>query len=480
MTRPVHLLRCHTKIVATVGPASRSPETLEALIRAGVDIFRMNLSHGSHDDHRENYQRIRAAAAAQGEPVAILADLCGPKVRVGQFAGGSIDLHPGEIVVVTTREVIGSPGLIPSQYTALARDVKPGDRILLDDGLLELRVESTDGTDVKCLVQVGGVLKNRKGMNLPGVAVSSPALTEKDREDARFALDLGVDYLALSFVRRVSDVQDLKTLIAEAGHHTPVIAKIEKPEAMECIDDIIAAADGVMVARGDLGVEMPPEMVPIVQRTLVEHCRLACKPVIVATQMLESMVSSPRPTRAEVSDVSTAVFAGVDAIMLSAETAVGSYPVQAVQMMDRIARQVENTLYLDGRFESLTQEDHEKHLPESLAMRLAIARSISQLSRDLKIQAIAVRTQKGQSAMVVSAARPAAPIVALTMSSEVARRLNLYWGVLPRIIDEEHFAQIRAAAIRETTSMKLAETGHHLLLLSGFGKNEPTVSILTV
>lgn len=478
MTRAEPLLRRRTKIVATVGPASRDSGVIEELIRAGVNVFRMNLSHGSHEEHRENFSRVRAAAAKLGEQIAVLADLCGPKIRVGKFAGGAITLAPGEAVTVTTRDVLGGPGLIPSQYAALARDVRPGDHILIDDGLLELRVLSTDGTDIRCEVITGGLLKDRKGMNLPGVAVSSPSLTEKDRGDSAFALDLGVDFLALSFVRRPWDVADLKKLIAARGHHTPVIAKIEKPEAMDCLDEILAESDGFMVARGDLGVEMPPETVPIVQRELVERCRLAGKPVIVATQMLESMISNPRPTRAEVSDVSTAVFLGADAVMLSAETAAGAYPVKAVQMMDRVARQVESWQFLDAAFHSITVD--EKELPPPLPMRLALAQCTAQLSRDLRVRAVAVRTKHGTSASVVSATRPAAPIVALTFDEAVARRLALCWGVVPRVLGEEEFAQPHAAARRQALALRLAEAGQVILLLSGFGKNEPMVAVLTV
>ncbi len=269
------LHRRRTKIVATIGPASREPAVLEALIRAGVNVFRLNLSHGDHTEHRTNFERIRAASAAGGDPVAVLADLCGPKIRVGRFAGGRIMLEAGQKVSVTTRDVLGEPGLIPSQYAALADDVRPGDRILLDDGMLELHVESVAGSEIVCTVAVGGVLKDRKGMNLPGVLVSSPALTDKDREDARFALDLGVDFLALSFVRDPRDVADLKGLIASTGATTPVIAKIEKPEALDAIDEILDIADGLMVARGDLGVELAPEAVPIVQQDLVQRAASA-------------------------------------------------------------------------------------------------------------------------------------------------------------------------------------------------------------
>jgi pyruvate kinase len=448
------------------------------LILAGVNVFRINFSHGSHAEHRENIERIRAAAVSVPEPVAILADLCGPKVRVGNFRSGQVHLTAGERVVVTTRDVLGEPGLIPTQYAALASDVRPGNRIFIDDGLLELRVEQAAGTEVTCTVITGGPLKDRKGMNLPGVAVSSSALTDKDREDARFAIALGVDFLALSFVRRPEDVRALKTFLAEIGSHTPVIAKIEKPEALDCIDEILAEADGLMVARGDLGVEMPPEKVPIVQRHLIERGRLASKPVIVATQMLESMVHSPNPTRAEVSDVSTAVFLGADAVMLSAETAAGAYPLRAVEMMARVAGQVENWQGLDAGFRSITEDEEE--LPAPLPLRQAVARSTAQLSHDLQVRAIVVRTQHGRSAMVVAATRPSAPIVALTMDERVVRRLSLNWGVIPRLISAEDFAQPIRAARRQAVELGLATEGQFLLLLSGFGKNEPMVTVLTV
>src|SRR5262245_12255075 len=345
--KAVLLKRRRTKIVATLGPASSDPGAIEQLIAAGVDVFRLNMSHGTHAEHRAAYDRVRAAAAQRDAPVAVLVDLCGPKLRVGRFAGGRIDLTAGEQVVVTTRDVPGEPGLIPSQYEALAEDVRPGDRILLDDGLLELRVERVEGTEVGCQVVHGGVLRVRNGMNLPGVDVSAPSFTEKDREDTRFALEIGADFVALSFVRRASDLDELNALVAGSrGAH--VIAKIETPEALDAIDEILDACDAIMVARGDLGVEMPPEIVPIAQRRLLARARAKNKPAIVATQMLESMVQNAQPTRAEVSDVSTAVFAGADAVMLSAETASGAHPVAAVEMMDRVSRQVEGYQWSEG------------------------------------------------------------------------------------------------------------------------------------
>jgi pyruvate kinase len=478
LPRPKAILsQRRTRIVATVGPASSAPEVLDALIRAGVNVFRLNLSHGDHADHRTNFERIRRAAGVR--PIAVLADLCGPKIRVGRFPGGQVELVPGEVVTVTTRpDAVGGPGLIPSQYEALARDVRPGDRILLDDGLLELRVESTDGVDVRCRVVTGGVLRDRKGMNLPGVPVSAPALTDKDRDDARFALELGVDFLALSFVRRPNDVTALKALVHSLGQATPVIAKIEKPEALDALDEILEASDGIMVARGDLGVELPPESVPIVQRELVVRARHKARPVIVATQMLESMMHNPRPTRAEVSDVSHAVFSGADAVMLSGETAAGDYPVAAVEMMDRVARQAESWQWVEGGFRALTVDDWTGRTV--LPLRSALARSTAQLSRDLRVRAVAVRTQSGVSAAVVSATRPAAPIVALATDPAVCRRLNLLWGVVPRRISAEDFERSGEAARREVKELGLAEAGQVILKLAGFGQNEPSVTVLTV
>jgi pyruvate kinase len=476
--KTVTLKRRRTKIVATVGPASREPDVLEALIRAGVNVFRLNMSHGEHAEHRVAYERIRAAATAADEPVAVLADLCGPKIRVGRFPGGKLELTTGEQVTVTTRDVQGGPGLIPSQYTELAQDVRPGDRILLDDGMLELRVQEVSGGDVACTVINGGVLKDRKGMNLPGVPVSAPALTDKDREDARFALDLGVDYIALSFVRSPADVVGLQALIAAEGKATPVIAKVEKPEAIDCIEEILDAAAGLMVARGDLGVELAPESVPIVQQELVTRARLKGKPVIVATQMLESMIEHPRPTRAEVSDVSHAVFAGADAVMLSAETAAGAYPVRAVEMMDRVARQVEGWQWVEGAFRSITQGQDELRPP--LPLRSAVAKSVAQLSRDLQVRAVVVRTKEGTSASVVSATRPAAPVVALTMDVPTCRRLNLLWGVVPRLIEPFDFDHPAGIARRQVRDLGLAQEGQTILLLAGFGNREPSVTVLPV
>ncbi|MEZ4473790.1 MAG: pyruvate kinase, partial [bacterium] len=350
----VALKNRRTRIVATVGPASAGADVLRRLARH-VDVFRLNFSHGSHAAHAEALGLIRAAAGEADRPIAILADLCGPKIRVGRFPGGGIDLAEGAEVVVTTRPTEGGPGLIVSEYQDFARDVRPGSRVLLDDGNLELCVEAVAGEDVTCRVVQGGRLKDRKGMNLPGTALSTPALTEKDRADAIFAADLGVDWIALSFVRDAQDVLDLRRLLDDHGHDTPIVAKIEKPEALDCIGAILEVVDGIMIARGDLGVELPAEEVPLIQAELIRLAVEANRPVIVATQMLESMTEAARPTRAEVTDVAGAAIAGADAVMLSAETAAGRHPVEAVETMDRILRLVEGNLWRDGQFGRLLQ-----------------------------------------------------------------------------------------------------------------------------
>jgi pyruvate kinase len=472
-----------TRIVATVGPASSDGNTLVALINAGVDVFRLNMSHGTHAGHRAAYAAIRDAADACGREVAVLADLCGPKIRCGLFEGDRIELITGSDVVVTTRQVLGRPGLIPSQYAALHLDVRPGARILLDDGNLELRVDAVDGQDVRCHVVQGGVLKNKKGINLPDVAVSAPALTMQDRDDARFSLSLGVDYLALSFVRHASDILELRALIASQGEgsDTAIIAKIEKPEALLDIDAILDAADGIMVARGDLGVELPPESVPHIQSELIDRARARSKPVIVATQMLESMIGNPRPTRAEVSDVSTAVMAGADAVMLSAETASGGFPLQAVATMDRVARQTEAYLWRHGAFESILQGPPR---PAPIALAEAIAKATSQLSRDLQVRAIFVVSASGLSARRVSSGRPAAPIVAVSADRRSVRRMCMLWGVVPGAAAPEALQQADALARRRVVELGLAAPGQRILQVSGFRDEEeqsnPNIGVLVV
>jgi pyruvate kinase len=474
------LAQRRTKIIATLGPASSDPDTIERLIRAGVNVFRLNFSHGNHQSHAVAFDRVRAAASRLNEPVAVLADLCGPKIRVGRLGEGAIQLETGREVVVTTRDVVGQVGLIPSQYSAFAQDVRPGDRVLLDDGLLELCVESVHSMDVTCKVVHGGVLKEHKGMNLPGTQVSIAAFTDKDRSDAVFALGLGVDFIALSFVRRASDFDEVKDLIAEGGNSTHLVAKIEKPEALEGIDDIMHACDAIMVARGDLGVELPQELVPIAQRQLIARARAHGKPAIVATQMLESMVYNPRPTRAEVSDVSTAVFDGADAIMLSAESATGQHPVEAVKVMDRVARQVEGSLWIEKAFGSVAAEDQTE---SQMSLHRAIARSIAQLSRDLRVRCIVVFSSSGVTAMAVASGRPAAPVIVMSPDAAASRRANLLWGTVPVLAgnnDQDPHVLARALAAK----LGFASAGQHILAVTGFKRSRtetsPTITVLSI
>lgn len=475
------LLRRRTKIIATLGPASATAQVIEQLIEAGVDVFRLNMSHGDQAGHAATYAIAREVAAAAGKPVGILADLCGPKIRTGTFAGGFVELSTGAEVTVTTREVTGTADLIPSQYEQLASDVKPGDRILLDDGNLELQVKQVDGTEVACTVVVGGTLRDRKGMNLPGVTVSAPSLTAKDRSDARFALELGVDFLALSFVRRADDVLELRTLLDETGAEAAIVSKIEKPEALEGIESILEASDAIMVARGDLGVELPPERVPIAQAQLVDLARARGKPVIVATQMLESMIGNPRPTRAEVSDVAAAVWSGADAVMLSAETASGAHPVAAVRMMDRVARDAEGYQWSRGAFGDVAVA---AEATAPLTVEDAVARAAAGVSRDLMVRAIVVFSRTGRSASMVSAWRPQAPILVTSSSESTCRRLILAWGTIPLVRKELTPTEFAAEARRVSREAGLATEGDFILQVSGFhadpARNEPAVTVLRV
>jgi pyruvate kinase len=478
------LKRRRTKIVATLGPASADVDTVEQLIQAGVDVFRLNMSHGDHAGHAAAFAAVQEATGRLGVTVGVLADLCGPKIRVGRFAGGRFELVAGESVVVTTRDVLGGDGVIPSQYAGLARDVVVGCRVLIADGLFELRVDSIDGDDVHCTVVHGGTLTDRKGINLPDVIVSEPCLTDKDRVDARFALELGVDFLALSFVARASDIHELRSLMGD--HPAAIVAKIERPDALQEIEAIIDAADAVMVARGDLGVELPPEEVPVVQRELIALSRAKSKPVIVATQMLESMIEHPQPTRAEVSDVSTAVFAAADAVMLSAETASGRYPVRAVELMDRIARMTEASIFATTGFSTSPDTPSDGFLEHHrLPLQESASRAVALLSRDLRARAVVAFSLGGTTARALSAARPAAPLVAITASATVARQMALLWGVVPYWSEGDPPPSIETLPdrVREVVKrLELAAAGQDVLLVSGFagGSQIPAIHIIQV
>ncbi len=436
------------KIVATVGPASCSKEMLLALMEAGADVFRLNFSHGQHDALTETVTLIREISRNRRRAVAILGDLQGPKIRTGLMRGDVMTLTAGQSVVITTSEVLGEKGLIPTTYKQLPQDVRCGDKILLDDGLLELQVEKIAGEEVFCRVVIGGQLKNRKGMNLPGVAVSAPALTEKDLADLEFCIKQDLDYLALSFVRTAKEVVQLKTLLKQRQSSIQVIAKIEKPEAVEAFAEILEVADGIMVARGDLGVEINSEKVPLIQKHIIRQCNLAGKPVITATQMLESMVHNPRPTRAETSDVANAILDGTDAVMLSAETASGDYPCEAVEMMVRVAVDVERDPQLKEQFfHPLSEQSGTRTLPE------AIGQAACRVAENVGAAAILAFTQTGSTAALVAKYRPPMPVYAVTPTLAVRRRMALYAGVRSIRVDIEGDteAQIRSvdAAVRE-------------------------------
>jgi len=417
-----------TKIVATIGPATESKQVLRQLIEAGATTFRLNFSHGDHEDHAERIIAIRQVAQELGVHIGILQDLQGPKIRLGRFEAGPISLATGDAFTLTSRQVNCNQAIATVTYDKLAEEVHNGCRILLDDGRVEMVVEHVDQTDqsLQCRVTVGGVLSNNKGVNFPDVQLSIRALTPKDRRDLAFGLQQEVDWVALSFVRNPSDMQEIRDLIRSHGCTTPVVAKIEKFEAIDSIDAILPLCDGVMVARGDLGVEMPAEEVPLLQKELIRKANSLGIPIITATQMLDSMASCPRPTRAEVSDVANAILDGTDAVMLSNETAVGDYPVEAVATMARIARRIERDYprrILDGQMATT--------IPN------AISQAVSSIARQLNAAAILPLTKSGATARNVSKFRPSTPILAITSEETVARQLQLVWGVNPLLIPEQ-------------------------------------------
>jgi pyruvate kinase len=422
--QPQHSLH-RTKIVATIGPATSKPEVLRELIEAGATTLRLNFSHGTHDDHQRNIRTIRQISFELNQPVGILQDLQGPKIRLGRFVDGAITLQKGDRFILTSRPVPGTQEISSVTYEPLADEVPSGSTILLDDGRVEMIVEKVDKQtrELHCRVVVGGILSNNKGVNFPGVYLSIRALTDKDKEDLMFGLDQGVDWVALSFVRNPQDVLEIKELIASAGKSVPVIAKIEKHEAIEQMEAILSLCDGVMVARGDLGVELPAEDVPILQKRLITTANRLGIPVITATQMLDSMVNNPRPTRAEISDVANAILDGTDAVMLSNETAVGKFPVQAVETMARIATRIE-------------QEQRSRQFDDAPGRSIpnAISQAVGRIAEQLQAAAIMTLTKTGATARNVSKFRPNKPILAITPHVDVARQLQLVWGVRPLLI----------------------------------------------
>ena len=449
----------HSKIVCTIGPACRSPRMILHLLRAGMDVARLNFSHSTHEEHARNIVQLRSAAHELKKTIAILADLQGPKIRTGALAGGRpVLLRAGQKFVITTARVLGDSTRVSTVFRSLPRDVHRGDRILLSDGLIELRVERVRGGEVICEVVNGGALGEHKGINLPGVKLRVPAMTSKDRVDLAFALKHGADYIAVSFVRRPEDVALAKSVIRRAGKDTPVIAKLEKPEAIENLDAILRVADGVMVARGDLGVEMSPERVPVVQKTIIARAREFRRPVITATQMLESMTENPRPTRAEASDVANAIFDGSDAVMLSAETASGKYPVDAVGMMARIIEEAEASI-----------TEFPRPAPqEQLKVAETVAELVCHASRELHMKLIAVFTHSGFTARLISRYRPHVPIVTFSPEAKTLRRMALIWGAMPKDIeDTRKIDNLAAVAEKRLVRERLVRKGDVIGIVAG-------------
>lgn len=417
----------NAKIVCTIGPATAPFEQMKQLVEAGMDVARINRSHGSAEEHQQVYNNVRQAAAETGRNVAVLVDLQGPKIRLGRFVDGPHDLAVGDIFTITTRDVEGTKDICSTTFKGLAGDCSPGDPLLIDDGKVRLEVlEVKDGTDVVTKVVVPGPVSNNKGINLPGVAVSVPALSDKDEEDLRWALKLGADFIALSFVRSAKDYEDVARIMSEEGRTIPVIAKVEKPQAVDNLEEIVDAFDGVMVARGDLGVELPLEEVPLVQKRAIELCRFQAKPVIVATQVLESMTHSPVPTRAETSDCANAILDGTDAVMLSGETSVGDFPIITVETMARIVKNTEEK----GRNRFAPYH----HVPKTRGG--AITQAAAEIADRLDVKYIVTFTQSGDSAQRMSRLRPATPMLALTPNPDTQKRLALSWGVNALLVEE--------------------------------------------
>jgi len=458
------------KIVCTLGPSSLGQEMLERLLTAGMDVARLNFSHGSHKQHAETLEQLRSASLKVRKAVGILGDLQGPKIRTGKLAKGTVELREGaEFTLTTDESVEGNEQIVSTSYSYLAQDVNAGDRILLDDGLLELRVVNSDG-DGRVLTEVihGGTLKEHKGINLPGVLLRGEVLTPKDRADLMFAIKSGIDYVGLSFVRQPSDIDQAKEAMYESGREVPIIAKLEKPEALPRLDGILEKAQGVMVARGDLGVEIPPEEVPAIQKHIIRRANHFGVPVIVATQMLNSMIDHPRPTRAEASDVANAIFDGADALMLSGETASGKFPVESVEMMERIINSAEASV----------RSNPELPIPEPIAIPASfpdVTCGIAcRAARESGASLIVAFTLSGATARLLSHYRPSVPIIAFSPNQEVRRRMALLWGVVPRVLEpiQETEAMVRRVE-EELLSRGFANKGERVVIVFGAPIGQP-------
>lgn len=453
------------KIVATLGPATASPETILALVEAGMDVARLNLSHGSWDDHSATYQMVRDASDSTGRGVGILVDLQGPKIRLGRFASGPVLLEPGAEFIVTTEDVPGDEHMVSTTHSGLPQDVSPGDLVLVDDGRVELRVTKVDGPRVHTTVIEGGRVSDNKGFNLPGAAMSVPALSEKDREDLRWALRIGADLIALSFVRSAADITDVHAIMDEEGLRIPVLAKVEKPQAVENLAEIVDAFDGVMVARGDLGVELPLERVPLVQKRAIQLCREAGKPVIVATQILDSMITANRPTRAEASDVANAVLDGADALMLSGETSVGTHPALVVRTMSRIIEHVEEEAL--GQLPKLQAAEH-------VSTARALTHAAVDVAQDIRATHLIAFTETGRSARLISRWRCATALLAFTPNPRVRSQLALVWGVETFLVPQvEHTDDMVRQVDKALLDIGRATIGERVVIVAGVPPGVP-------
>ncbi|MEO6751773.1 MAG: pyruvate kinase [Chthoniobacteraceae bacterium] len=453
-----------TKIVVTLGPASSSPEVIRRLIQAGMDVARLNFSHGDHEEHARNIANVRAISKELDTPVTILQDLQGPKIRVGTLPGGEMTLTPGSLITMMPEaDFTGQADAIPLDYAEVADDARAGVQVLLADGLFELEIVEVAGRELRCRVIEGGMLKSRKGVNFPNLNLHLPSLTEKDRLDLEFGIKHEVDWVSLSFVRTAADVRTLKDLLAAKGVSKPVIAKIEKPQAVENLEEILQEVSGVMVARGDLGVEVSPEKVPMLQKHIIERCNRTGLPVITATQMLESMIHDSRPTRAEASDVANAIIDGTDAVMLSGESAIGAFPVRAVEMMARIATEVEAAIEFKTYPASDPTDAH------------ALSEAATAVAKVVALRALVVRTTSGYTARLVASERSKAPLFAITTDARVYHLLNLFWGIRPLLVEgtPETFEGLVAQAESALRDRKLVASDDKILVIGGVPAGQP-------
>ena len=460
-----------TKIVCTLGPASENEETLRELIKNGLNVCRLNFSHGSHEEHKGRMDLVKKLREELNMPTAILLDTKGPEIRTGKFDVPEVFLEEGQTFTITMKDVMGNKEICTVSYKGLANDVKPGDTILIDDGLVGLTVKEVNNDDIVCEVQNSGIVKNHKGVNVPGVKVNLPAITEKDRSDIEFGIEQGIDFIAASFVRKVSDVLAIREILDENNaEHIKIISKIENQEGVENLDEIIEVSDGIMVARGDLGVEIPTEEIPVVQKLMIKKCNEAGKPVITATQMLDSMIRNPRPTRAEVTDVANAIYDGTDAIMLSGETAAGKYPVEAVKTMATIAKRAEETM-----------RNRRDKINKSKNVTDAISYATCTTAMDLEAKAILSSTASGHTARMVSKFRPDCPIVATTSNESVRRQLALTWGVLPLMREKSaNIDQVIVNSIEAAKTSNYVSKDDVVVITAGGGETTNLIKVETV